>query len=404
MPLTLPERCILHLDADAFFASLEQRDDARLRGKPVAVGTGVVASCSYEARRFGVSTGMRLAEARRLCRPLIVLPGEYPRYEQAGRRIQAICEERTPVVEMAALDDLYLDLTQPVSPDADRIADELRAAIRDEVRLSVSIGVCSNKLVSRVATREAKPGKLVRVPPGGERAYLAPWPVRVLPGMGGKIGSRLERFNIERVGEVAAMPTPVLRGLFGNQGRLLHQQAKGIDLRPVEPHKPQLSVGRRTSFDPPVAELPFLHAMVTYLLDRASSWMRFHGLAARGLALTIRYGDYEMATGRAAFRRAVESDRELREAAHDRLDRLYQRRLPLRFLGVELAPLVTPQREPTLFMDEEVERCQRLREVQDAIRQRFGFTSLLSGSTLQLAGRLGRDRENFQMRTSCLTR
>src|SRR5947207_765961 len=177
MSLTHRERCILHLDADAFFASLEQRDDVRLRGKPVAVGTGVVASCSYEARRFGVFTGMRLADARRLCRPLVVLPGEYPRYEQAARRIQAICEDRTPLVEMAALDDLYLDLTQPVSPDADRVADQLRRAIRDEVQLSVSIGVASNKLVSRVATRQAKPGKLVRVPAGREREYLAPWPV-----------------------------------------------------------------------------------------------------------------------------------------------------------------------------------------------------------------------------------
>src|SRR5579862_146800 len=124
--------CILHLDADAFFASVEQRDDARLRGKPIAVGTGVVASCSYEARRYGVRTGMRLTEARRACRPLIVLPGQYPRYEQAARRILAICEERTPLVEMAALDDLYLDLTQPLSPDADLIAGQLRQAIRDE--------------------------------------------------------------------------------------------------------------------------------------------------------------------------------------------------------------------------------------------------------------------------------
>src|SRR4249920_2797871 len=106
MPQPQPERCVLHLDADAFFASLEQRDDAKLRGRPVAVGTGVVASCSYEARRFGVHTGMRLAEARRLCRPLIVLPGEYPRYEQAARQVFAICESQTPIVEQAALDDL----------------------------------------------------------------------------------------------------------------------------------------------------------------------------------------------------------------------------------------------------------------------------------------------------------
>jgi DNA polymerase-4 len=239
---------------------------------------------------------------------------------------------------------------------------------------------------------------------GGERDYLAPWPVRVLPGAGGKVGSRLERLNVERVGEVATMPAPVLRGLFGNQGRLLHDQSHGLDPRPVQPHQPQLSVGRRTSFDPPVAELPFLHAMLTYLLDRACSWMRFRQLATRGLTLTIRYGDYETATGRASFRGPVESETPLREAAHDRLDRLYERRLPLRFLGVELSPLGQIQREPTLFADDRAERQQRLREVQDAIRQRFGFTSLLKGSTLQLADRLERDRENFRLRTPCLTR
>jgi DNA polymerase-4 len=404
MSLRLPERCILHLDADAFFASLEQRDDARLRGKPVAVGTGVVASCSYEARHYGVFTGMRLAEARRVCRPLIVLPGEYPRYEQAGRRIHAICEERTPIVEMAALDDLYLDLTQPVSPDADRIATQLRETIRDEVSLSVSIGVGSNKLVSRVATRQAKPGKLVRVAVGEERSYLAPWPVRVLPGAGGKIGGRLECLNVVEVGEVAGMPVPMLRGLFGNQGLRLSEQSHGIDPRPVEPCKPPLSVGRRNSFDPPVADLAFLHAMLTYLLDRAGSWMRFRDLATRGLTLTIRYGDYETATGRESFRRPVDGEALLREAAHDRLDRLYHRRLPLRFLGVELSPLVPPDREPTLFEQEEVEHRQRLRQAQEEIRQRFGFTSLMSGTSLQLAEKLGRDRENFQMRTPCLTR
>src|SRR5712691_2517830 len=130
MPSTFMNRSILHLDADAFFASIEQRDDPRLRDKPVAVGTGVVASCSYEARRWGVSTGMRLAEARRLCRPLIVVPGEYRRYEQAARRMLAICQEQTPLVEVAALDDLYLDLTRHRDPE--HAAGDLRAQIREE--------------------------------------------------------------------------------------------------------------------------------------------------------------------------------------------------------------------------------------------------------------------------------
>src|SRR5216117_563884 len=199
MPFTSDARSILHLDADAFFASIEQRDDPRLRGKPVAVGTGVVASCSYEARRWGVSTGMRLAEARRLCRRLVVIPGEYRRYEQAARRMLAVCQERTPLVEVAALDDLYLDLTQ--LSGLGRVTSDLRGQIRDEVGLSVSIGMGINKLVAKVATKEAKRSKLqiadcrlqigggqtaicnlqsemVHVPAGSEQAYLAPWPAR----------------------------------------------------------------------------------------------------------------------------------------------------------------------------------------------------------------------------------
>jgi DNA polymerase-4 len=339
---------------------------------------------------------------------LIVVPGEYPRYEQAARRILAICEERTPVVEVAALDDLYLDLTRCAGvPDAPagRIAGELRTAIREEVKLSVSIGIASNKLVSRVATKAAKPGRQVCVRAGEERGYLAPWSLRVLPGAGGKLGDRLERLNVQHVGEVAAMPAPLLCGLFGAaRGGLLHEQSRGIDPRPVEPHKPQQSVGRRTSFDPPVADRAFLAAMLGYLLERACSWLRFHDLATRGLNLTIRYGDYATATGRTTFRRPVESERQLKEAALDRFGRLYQRRLPLRFLGVELAPLAPVDRQPTLFPDPDEERAQRLLAVKDAVRQRFGFTALLSGDALLLAEQLDRDRANFKLRTPCLTR
>src|SRR5262245_43784468 len=158
---------ILHLDADAFFASVEQRDDPRLRGRPVAVGTGVAASCSYEARRYGVRTGMGLAEARQRCRKLIVVPGQYPRYEQVARQLLALCHERTAQVEAAALDDLYLDLTACLR-DGVRVAGELREAVRDEIRISVSVGAGSNKLVAAVATKEAEPGGQVLVPPGQE--------------------------------------------------------------------------------------------------------------------------------------------------------------------------------------------------------------------------------------------
>jgi DNA polymerase-4 len=398
----MDHRFILHLDADAFFASVEQRDDATLRGKPVAVGTGVVASCSYEARRYGVQTGMRLAEARARCRPLIVLPGQYPRYEQAARRMLAVCLEQTPLVEAAALDDLYLDLSAHSRPEG--VAGLLRAQIGEEVRLSVSIGVGANKLIARVATKEAKPGRQIIVPEGSERGYLAPWPVRVLPGAGPKVAARLDRLNVQRVGELAGMPVPLLATLFGKPGRVLHAQAHGIDPRPVRPDKPQQSVSRSNSFDPPAADRDFLRAMLDYLVERAAAWLRFHDLAARGLVLTIRYGDYAGDVGRISFREPTGDDGRLKEAARDRFDRLYRRRLPLRFLGVALTPLVAPDRQPLLFPDLRAERDRRLAECKDAIRRRFGFTSLLSGTALLLAEQLDRDRENFRMRTPCLTR
>jgi DNA polymerase-4 len=393
----------LHLDADAFFASVEQRDDARLRGRPVAVGTGVVASCSYEARRWGVRTGMRLVEARQRCRALLVLPGDYRRYEQAARHVLAICLERTPRVQVAALDDLYLDLTGSAGTP-ERTAAELRGQVRAEVGLSVSLGIGSNKLVARVATQEAKPGRQVLVAAGAERPYLAPWPAQVLPGVGSRVRDRLHRLNVQRVGEVAAMPAAVLCGLFGERGRVLHRLAHGIDPRPVEPHRPPQSVSRRTSFDPPTGDEAFLRAMLDHLLERCASWLRFHGLATRGLALTLRYGDYETADGRASFRRATADETTLKEAARERFGRLYARRLPLRLLGVELTPLAAPDGQASLFPDEEQERGRRLAACKDAIRQRFGFMALMSGSALVLASRLEHDRDNFRLRTPCLTR
>jgi nucleotidyltransferase/DNA polymerase involved in DNA repair len=259
-------------------------------------------------------------------------------------------------------------------------------------------------LVATRATKEAKPGRQVRVPPGGERAYLAPWPARVLPGAGGKVGDRLGRLNVARVGEVAAMPAEVLQALFGSRGRLLHEFARGLDGRPVEPARPQQSVGRGTSLEPPVADLDFLRAMLAYLLERACSWMRFQSLATRGLAVTIRYGDYRGETGRESFRTPVADEGRLQEAARERFGRLYRRRLPLRFVGVALAPLAAPDAQPSLFPDPDEGRRKRLLEAKDAVRRRFGFTSLRSGASLLLDERLDHDRENFRLRTSCLTR
>jgi hypothetical protein len=172
----------------------------------------------------------------------------------------------------------------------------------------------------------------------------------------------------------------------------------------VQPNRPPQTVSRRTSFEPPTADRAFLGAMLDHLVDRACTWLRFNGLAAKGLAVTIHYGDYATANGRASFKKPVEDEKELKEAARDRLGRLYQRRLPLRLLGVELAPLGAPDRQPSLFPDPDADRARRLAECKDAIRRRFGFMALVSGSALVLADKLEQDRDNFRLRTPCLTR
>jgi DNA polymerase IV len=413
---------VLHLDVDAFFAGLEQRDEPRLRGRPVAVGTGVVASCSYESRPWGVRTGMRLTDARRLCPGLIVLPGDYRRYEIASRQILGICHEYTPRVELAALDDLYLDVSGMPWDAAVAMSERLARRVLEEVGLRVSLGLATNKLVAAVATQAVKdrkargrdqpeaqaratgPGDLAAVPPGREREYLAAWPVEVLPGVGPKAHDELARLNVRRVAQLAEVPAGVLLGLFGQRGLTLRDLARGTDPRPVEPAKPSRSVSRCTSFDPAVGEWPVLTAMLDHLAERAASWLRLHDQAAKGVTVRLRYADHAWSDNRVSLSSPSNDEGEIKAAARDRLRRVYTRRLPLRLLGVELSPLTAPDRQGELFPDPQREKQARLRACKDEIRERFGFMSLVGGTALELVGRLEHDRDNYRLRTPCLTR
>src|SRR5262249_29728023 len=192
--------------------------------------------------------------------------------------------------------------------------------------------------------------------------------------------ARLAGGDARGVGEGGAMPRAVLCGLFGARGKVLRDQAHGIDPRPVQPHRPALSVSRSTSFDPPAADHAFLRAMLDHLLERACSSLRLRGLATRGLTLTLRYGDHASVDGRLTLRTATDQEEELKGLARERFGRLYQRRLPLRLLGVELTPLGPPETQPSLFPDAEEEQRRRLSACKDEIRQRFGFMSVMSGS------------------------
>jgi DNA polymerase-4 len=216
--------------------------------------------------------------------------------------------------------------------------------------------------------------------------------------------ARLGQLNVRTVGELAAMPLELLCGLFGRRGQVLRDLARGIDPRPVEADQPVRSISRRTSFEPAVSEWDFVRAMLDYLLERAVSWLRRHDRATRGLSLTLQYGDYRMTEGSMRCPQPTADEAWLKEAARDRLARLYVRRLPLRLLAVTLAPLQTPVSQGQLFVDPAAERRQRLEACKDEVRQRYGFMALLPGTALLLADRIEHDRDNFRLRTPCLTR
>jgi DNA polymerase-4 len=421
---------IVHLDVDAFFASIEQRDDPKLKGIPVAVGTGVVASCSYEAKRDGIKTGMRLSEARQLCKSLRVVPGDHRRYEIAGRQILGICKEHSSAVEMASLDDLYMQLAQTGPAERQQIATALREQIFQEVGLKVSMGMGNNKMIANVATHHAKelrissqrktssrwiPGTsilaetkhfspVVAVLPGYEKNYISPWPVEILPTVGSVGKEKFMRLNVTRVAEVAALPLEVLCAMFQKRGPILRNYSLGNDSRPLRTSRNPDSISRCTSFNPPTADQAFLDAMLAHLLERAISWMRFNKLATRCLKIHLRYGDLKDAHNHLNFKTACDSDTLLHQAAKEKLISLFTRRLPLRLLGVELAQLEPASASNLLFIDPEKERADRLAKCKEDIRSRFGFMAVTLGSSLVLAKDLGHDRDNFKLRTPCLTR
>ncbi|GIX50175.1 MAG: hypothetical protein KatS3mg132_369 [Limisphaera sp.] len=235
------ERWIVHLDADAFFASVEQAADVRLRGRPVAVGgqrRGVIASASYEARRYGIHTPMPTSLARRLCPSLIVLPGDFEKYERFSQWMFSYAYDFTPEVEQTSIDEGYLDVTAQRGRPAVEIADRLRRIIRETLKLTVSEGIGTSKLVSQIAAKLHKPAAFHTVPPGRETAFLHPLPVHWLPGVGPQTAARLRAAGLRLIRDVALTPPDRLAWLVGSAALDLHRFARGLDDRPPDSPQP----------------------------------------------------------------------------------------------------------------------------------------------------------------------
>jgi len=423
---------ILHLDIDAFFASIEQQRNPRLQGRPVVVGTGVVASASYEARRLGVRAAMSLCDARRLCPTLVILPGHAPTYRAFSERIFALAAELSPAVE-TYLDDAYIDLTgtECLHGHLIRAADELRRHIQKETGLSVAMGLGSNRMVARMLTRLAKPGGFVWLRPGGEAEFVASRPIEELLGVGRRRAALLREMGIKRVGEMSELSPFQMRDLFGDMGLLLAARAKGRETRAVHQREVPRTIRRETSFNEPVTDIVELEGMLHYLAERATGQARKIGVDPGRVRVHLYWSD-----GKSSARAIRVSGygcvtEQIFQAARAILIELHDRRMGVRNIGIEISRLrLESSRQHSLFDDpafapreddevalplsiprppaagpqENAVRQRKLDHTVDGIRDRFGFTSLLRGGSLELMGRMKMDKHGFVLRTPCLTR
>jgi len=384
-------RTIVHLDADAFFASVEQAADARLRGKPMAVGgesRGIIASASYEARKFGIYTPMPTARARKLCPKLIVLPGDYERYEQFSNWMFGYAYDFTPDVERTSIDEGYFDLTANRKKPAEEIALTIRKAIGQSLKISVSEGLGSNKLISQIASKLNKPAAFQAVPGGGEINFLHPLPNKWLPGIGPKTSLRLNAAGLAHIGQIAATPVELLALLLGSQAPLLRQFAHGIDERPLIPaREPQKSYSQQETFNEDVTDEEYVEAVLRRMADHLFAQVRAEGRSVRTLTVRVRYNDRDEGQRAESLREPTDLETDVYGRLHGLLREAWQRRVSLRMVSLKLSNVYDGVFRSELELETNARNHaarERLAVAVDELRRNQGWPTIMRGHDLRL--------------------
>jgi len=378
-------RAVLHVDMDAFYASVEQHDDPSLAGKPVVVGweggRGVVAAASYEVRTFGVRSAMPMRTALRLCPQAICVRPRMQRYSEVSRMVFGVFHEITPLVQGLSLDEAFLDVTasQEHLGAAPEIARRIKARIRERTGLTASVGVASNKLVAKIASDLAKPDGLTVVTVERVREVLDPLSVRRLPGLGRKAGARVEAAGIHTLGELRSAPDAVLWPLFGRYSGWIRDRASGLDERPVLPEVEEKSLSAEDTFEDDIADVRTLRRHLARLADVAAARLRARELVAGCIGVKIRRGDFATFTRQRAVAPPTCEARAVTGVADELLSRWLAANpgAKLRLLGVVLTEL-TPAAQLGLF-----EKDGRLDAALDEARERFGGRALRRGNTIE---------------------
>jgi DNA polymerase-4 len=382
-------RAVLHVDMDAFYASVEQRDDPTVAGKPVIVGwsgsRGVVAAASYEIRKFGVHSAMPMRTALRLCPQAICIRPRMQRYQEVSGQVFSVFHEVTPLVQGLSLDEAFLDVTasQDLLGDAVAIARRIKSRIHERTGLTASVGVAPNKLVAKIASDLAKPDGLTVVPPDRIRDTLDPLSVRRLPGLGRKTGTKVEEAGIRTFADLRNAPDSVLWPLFGRYTHRVRERAAGIDDRPVLPDLEEKSLSAEDTFEQDVADPRALHAQLSRLSDLACERMRAKRLMAGCIGVKIRRHDFTTFTRQRAVAPPTHDGRTIANVANELLARWLAENAgtKLRLLGVVLTDL-SPASQLGLF-EETPPHTTRLDAALDEARARFGNRALQRANTIK---------------------
>ena len=383
-------RAILHVDMDAFFASVEQHDRPELAGLPLVVGhagaRGVVAAASYEVRRFGVRSAMPMSTALRLCPTAVCVPPRIARYREVSGQVFAVFREITPLVQGLSLDEAFLDVTASTrllgEPPA--IARRIKEQIRARTGLTASVGVATNKLIAKIASDLDKPDGLTVVAPERVRAVLDPLSVRRLPGLGRKLGEKVQAAGVRTLGDLRTAPDAVLWPLFGRDTPRMRERAAGIDERPVLTDLEEKSLSAEDTFARDLSDPRELDTHLCRLAAKAGERLRRKGLMAGRIGVKIRCHDFATFTRQRSIAPPAQEERAIREVARDLLRRWLSehRGAKLRLLGIVLTELA-PAAQIGLFESAPDGASERLDVALDQVRERFGSRALRRGNMLE---------------------
>ena len=387
-------RKIIHLDLDAFFCAVEELRNPSLVGVAFAVGgrpeeRGVVTSCSYAARRFGVRSAMPMARALKLCPGMTIVSSNHKEYSSASRQVMERLRRLTDLVEQISIDEAFLDVSALHDSGFD-IARYLQSTIRDELHLPCSLGVASNKLVAKIATDVGKAGEsgdkppcaITVVPTGEEAAFLAPLPVEALWGVGPKTAARLAELHVTKIGELAAYPEIELRRLFGKNGQELSMHARGIDDRPIVTSREVKSISQETTFTRDISNEEMLMRTLFELCDRVGSRLRQSHLSGSTVKIKIRWPDFTTCTRQMTLAQTTDQESQIYASAVQLFSKEWRKGQPVRLLGVGISGLRPSARQLSLW-DETSDKEQRLRKAVDGLRNKYGEGVLLRGSRLK---------------------